>query len=142
MANLAQSKSAPRGALWTGRVLGGLPALFLIWDAGMKLVKPAFVVKATTQLGYSEGVIVPLGVILLVSTLLYLLPRTAVLGATLLTGYLGGAVATHVFAGHPTWQVFFPVMFGVLLWGGLVLRNSRLRTLIFSVDSAACGSTT
>src|SRR5262245_32948257 len=137
-----QSKSVSRGARWTGWILGGLPALFLLWDAGMKLVKPAFVVEATTKLGYSDAVIVPLGVILLASTLLYLIPRTSILGAILVTGYLGGAVATHVWSRHPAWQVVFPTIFGVLLWTGLVLRNGRLRSLIFHVDSALCGSTT
>jgi hypothetical protein len=114
-----------------GMILGGLPALFLLVDAGMKLVKPEFVVKATTEMGFSENVIVPLGVVLLVSTLLYLIPRTALLGAILLTGYLGGAVATHVHAGHGWFEIMFPVVFGALLWGGLCLCDDRLRALIF-----------
>ena len=87
---------ASRGALRTGAVLSALAALFLLFDGAMKLVKPAPVVEATVQLGFSEGVIVPLGIVLLVCTALYLLAPTAVLGAILLTGYLGGAVATHV----------------------------------------------
>lgn len=119
-----------RGALWTGRALTALATLFLLFDGAMKLVKPAFVVKATTELGFSETVIVPLGIVLLVGTALYLVPPTAVLGAILLTGYLGGAVATHVHAGHGAFQVFFPVIFGALLWGGLVLRDRRLRALV------------
>jgi hypothetical protein len=119
-----------KGALWTGRVLSILPALFLLLDAAMKLVKPEFVVKATTELGISESVIVPLGVVLLLCTILYLVPPTAVLGAILLTGYLGGAVATHVFAEHGAFQMLFPVFFGALLWGGLVLRDPRLRALV------------
>src|SRR5712691_3984610 len=81
--------------LWAGRILSGLPALFLLFDGAMKLVKPAFVVEGTVQLGYSEGVIVPLGIVLVTCTVIYLIPRTAVLGAILLTGYLGGAVASH-----------------------------------------------
>src|SRR5262249_12013242 len=95
-----QARPVSKAALWTGRVLSALPALFLLVDAGMKLVKPAFVVEATTRLGYAESTILPLGFVLLGSTVLYLIPRTAVLGAILLTGYLGGAVATHVFAGQ------------------------------------------
>src|SRR6266852_5426019 len=118
------------GALWTGRVMSALPALFLLFDAGMKLVKPAFVVEATVALGYSESVILPLGVVLLVSTVLYLIPGTAVLGAILLTGYLGGAVATHVHHGDGLFEILFPVIFGALLWGGLVLRDTRLRSLL------------
>jgi len=121
---------ASRGALWTGTVLSVLPALFLLFDGAVKLAKPAFVVEGTTQLGFSESVILPLGTVLLACTALYLVPTTAVLGAILLTGYLGGAVATHVHAGHGPFQVFFPVLFGALLWGGLVLRDTRLRSLV------------
>lgn len=124
----SQSKSARR---WAGRVVGGLPALFLAVDAGMKFAKPAFVVEATTKLGYSEAVILPLGAVLLASTLLYLIPRTAVLGAVLLTGYLGGAVATHVFARHGAFEIVFPVAFGILLWTGLVLGRENLRSVIW-----------
>ena len=116
--------------LWTGRVMSALPALFLLVDGGMKLVKPEVVIKATTELGYAESVIVPLGIVLLTCTILYLIPRTAVLGAVLLTGYLGGAVATHVRAGQGLFEILFPVLFGALLWGGLVLRDERLRELL------------
>ncbi|MGH9338851.1 MAG: DoxX family protein [Acidobacteriota bacterium] len=116
--------------LWAGRVMSALPALFLLVDGAMKLVKPEPVVKATVELGYAEAVILPLGVVLLACTILYLIPRTAVLGAILLTGYLGGAVATHVRAGQGLFEVLFPVVFGALLWGGLVLRDDRLRSLI------------
>jgi hypothetical protein len=107
-----------------------LPALFLIADAVMKFGKPSFVVDKTTELGYSENVIVPLGAILLAGTLLYLWPRTAVLGAVLLTGYLGGAVATHLRAGSPLFEMLFPAIVGALVWGGLVLRDERLRSLL------------
>jgi hypothetical protein len=107
-----------------------LAALFLLFDAAMKLVKPAFVVEATVRLGYSESVILPLGVVLLLSTVLYLVPRTEVLGAILLTGYLGGAVATHVHHGDTAFEIVFPSVFGALLWGGLVLRDARLRSLL------------
>ena len=113
--------------LWGGRVMGGLPALFLLVDAVMKLVKPEFVVKATVELGFDEVVILPLGVVLLACVVLYLVPRTAVLGAVLLTGYLGGAVDAHVRAGHPAFNIVFPVVFGALIWGGLLLRDRRLR---------------
>jgi hypothetical protein len=116
--------------LWTGRVLSGLPSLFLLVDGVMKLVKPAIVVDTTTQLGYPERVILPLGVALLGCTIIYLIPRTAVLGVILLTGYLGGAVATHVRAGDGWFPIVFPVIFGVMIWGGLYLRDERLRALI------------
>jgi hypothetical protein len=117
---------------WTGRVLSALPALFLLMDGVMKLPKPSFVVKATTELGYSENVIVPLGVVLLTCTVLYLIPRTAIVGAILLTGYLGGAVATHVRAGQGPFEMLFPVFFGAMLWLGLTLRMPRLRAALLN----------
>ena len=96
----------------------------------MKLFKPAPVVEATVKLGYPESTIIGMGIVLLVCTVLYLISRTAILGAILLTGYLGGAVATHVRVGEGLFSVLFPVIFGVLLWGGLWLRDARLRSLI------------
>ena len=116
--------------LWAGRILSGLPALFLLIDGIMKLIKPDFVVQATVQLGYPEGVIVGLGVVLTSCTAVYLISRTAVLGAILLTGYLGGAVATHVRVGSDWFSILFPIMLGVLLWGGLWLRDYHLRCLV------------
>ena len=131
MSSDISSPSVSRVAFWSGWVIGILPALFLLVDGGMKVAKPPFVVEKTTELGYSKNVIVPLGVVLLACTILYLIPRTSILGAILLTGYLGGAVASHVHHQDPLWQVFFPVVFGALLWIGLVLRIPRLRALIF-----------
>lgn len=119
-----------RGAYWAGWILTGLSGAFLLLDGIMKLLKPSFVVEGTVQIGYSESVIVPLGIVLTIAALLYLYPRTAVLGAILLTGYLGGAVATHVRAGHGAFEILFPVVFGVLVWLGLSLRDRRVRALI------------
>ena len=117
--------------LWAGRIISGLAALFLVMDGVMKLVKPAFVVEGTVNLGYSESVILPLGIVLLACTIVYVIPRTSVLGAILLTGYLGGAVATHVRVGDPLFShVLFPVYLGVLIWLGLYLRDDRLSALI------------
>jgi hypothetical protein len=121
---------ASKSRRWAGRITSALPALFLLVDGAMKLVKPEPVVKATVELGYAGTVILPLGIVLLACTILYLIPRTAVLGAILLTGYLGGAVATHVRVGHGPFEILFPVVFGALLWGGLVLRDDRVRTLM------------
>jgi hypothetical protein len=118
--------------LWTSRVLSGLATAFLVMDGAMKLAKPAFVVQATVQLGYPESTIVGIGITLLVCTLLYVIPRTAVLGAVLLTGYLGGAVATNVRAATSLFNTVFPILFAVLLWGGLWLRDRRVRNL-FSI---------
>ncbi|HEY7330305.1 MAG TPA: DoxX family protein [Gemmataceae bacterium] len=119
-----------KAMLWTGYVMSFLPALFLLLDAVMKFVKPEVVVKETVKLGYQESAIFGLGVVLLSCTILYLVPRTAVLGAILLTGYLGGAVASHLRAGDGAFPILFPVIFGALLWGGLVLRDARLRALL------------
>jgi len=118
-----------KGSLWAGRILSALPVLFLLLDGIMKLVKPAFVVEATVQLGYRESVIVGLGVVLVACTILYIIPRTAVLGAILLTGYLGGAVATHVRVGGPLFSILMPIILGAMLWGGLYLRDERVRSL-------------
>jgi len=127
----AQSIPLSKGRLWTGRIMSALPALFLLVDGVGKLVKPAPVVQGTVQLGYPESVLLGLGIVLLSCTVLYVIPRTAVLGAILLTGYLGGAVATHVRVGSPLFShILFPIYLAVLLWGGLYLREERLRALI------------
>lgn len=122
--------SVSKKSLWIGRIVGGLAALFLLLDAVGKLVKPAVVVEATTKLGYSESVIVPLGIVLIVCTILYLIPVTSVLGAILLTGYLGGAVATHVRVNEAVFPIVFPFIIGALVWLGLYLTDVRLRALI------------
>ena len=122
--------SVSKKRLWAGRIISALPTLFLLMDGAMKLAKPRQVVEATVQLGYPESVILPLGIVLLACTVLYVIPRTSVLGAILLTGYLGGAVATHVRVGEGWFPVLLPVVFGVLIWGGLYLRDDRLRALI------------
>jgi hypothetical protein len=115
---------------WGGRIMSGLPALFLLVDGVMKLVKPTPVVEGTLRYGFSESVIIPLGILLTACTILYVIPRTAVLGAILLTGYLGGAIATHVRFGDPWVPILFPVFIGALIWGGLYWRDGRLRALI------------
>jgi hypothetical protein len=125
------SLTVSKGRLWTGRILSTLPVLFMLMDGVMKLMKPDFVVKATVQLGFPENVIAPLGITVLICTILYAVPRTAVLGAILLTGYLGGAVATHVRAGDPLFShILAPVYFAVILWIGLYLREPRLGALV------------
>ncbi len=116
--------------LWTGRVITTLAVLFLLLDGIMKLVKPAFVVEATVQLGYPESTIVGIGVALVASTILYIIPRTSILGWIWLTGYLGGAVATHVRVGGGCFSINFPVIIALFVWGGIYLRDERLRALI------------
>lgn len=130
MAANVQIGSLPARGVWAGRIVSWLPAVFLLVDGIAKLFKPVPVVEGTVKLGYSESVIIPLGVVLIACTVLYLIPRTAVLGAILLTGYLGGAVATHVRVGAGIFPVAFAVTFGVLLWLGVYLRDARLRELV------------
>jgi len=131
---LMQSATQPRPAskkmLWAGRIVSAIPALFLLLDGVMKLVRPPPVVEATVRLGYSEGVLLGLGIVLLACLAVYVIPRTSILGAILLTGYLGGAIASHLRHGDDAFPIFFPVIVGVLLWGGLFLRADRLRSLI------------
>jgi len=115
---------------WTGRIVSGLAALFLLWDGTMKLLKPAVVVKATRDLGYPESDIAGIGMVLLACTLLYLFPRTSILGAILLTGYLGGAIASQVRVEASWFNVVFAFVFACLLWGGLWLRDVRVRDLL------------
>src|SRR5215813_3465953 len=122
--------SAPKNRRWIGLIIGSLASLFLLIDGVMKLIKPRLVVETTIQLGYPESVISSLGIVLLAATILYLIPRTSVLGAILSTGYLGGAVATHVRIGGGAFPILFPVLLAAMLWLGLYLRDERLRALV------------
>ena len=115
---------------WAGRIVSGLVVLFMVMDGTMKLFKPAVVLEANARLGYPESTLVGIGVTLLACTALYVIPRTSTFGAILLTGYLGGAVASNVRAAEVLFNTLFPVMIGVLVWGGLWLRDSRLRNLV------------
>ncbi len=130
MASNNPANAVSNGQLWAGRIVSALPILFLLMDGLMKLAKPSFVVEATVQLGYQESVIIPLGIVLTICTILYAIPRTSVLGAILVTGYLGGAVATHVHQSDSHFKILFPVVFGILIWGGLYLRDARMRVLL------------
>ncbi len=107
--------------------MSALPVLLFLFSAGMKLMKPPAVLEGFAHLGYPEKLILPLGILELACTVLYMIPRTSILGAILLTGYLGGAIATHLRMGEPFLPQF---IFGVLIWGGLFLRDPRLRALI------------
>jgi hypothetical protein len=115
----------------TGRFLSGFAVLFLLFDSAGKLLRVQPVLDGTAQLGYPTGVVLWLGVILLACVITYVIPRTAVLGALLLTGYLGGAVATHVRVGSPlATHILFPIYLATLLWGGLLLRQPALRAFL------------
>jgi len=116
--------------LWAGWIVSLLPVLGLVMSAVMKLAKPEFIVEGMAEHGYPESIIVGLGVVELACTLLYLVPQTSVLGAILLTGYLGGATATHVRVGEFSQAFLGAIPFGVLVWLGLYLREARLRALL------------
>lgn len=131
MAPRSQTSGHSKWGKWIGWGMSGLMIAFLLFDSISKLVLEHHVVEATTKIGYPLDVICPLGVICLACTLLYAIPRTSVLGAILLTGYLGGAIASKVRIEDPMFSsVLFGAYFGILVWGGLYLRDERLRALI------------
>lgn len=124
-------RSRARLKLWAGRVLSGLALLFLAVDCGFKLSLAKEAVEGTEKLGYAGHSVLTIGIIQLLCVALYALPRTAALGALLLTGYLGGAVATHVRVEDPLFShILFPIYIAALVWGGLYLRDPRLAVLL------------
>ncbi|MFI5011321.1 MAG: DoxX family protein [Hyphomicrobiales bacterium] len=133
MQTMTQGAATSKTMLWAGRIMSTLVVLFLLFDGAMKLVPIAPVTEAMEQIGYgaSPSLARGLGILTLVCTALYAISRTSVLGAILLTGYLGGAIATHLRVGSPIFtHIFFGFYLGLLVWGGLFLRDERLRTLI------------
>lgn len=118
-------------ALWTGRILSSLVVVFLLFDGVIKLIPLDVVIETSRQLGIPTNLAFTLGVLTLLGTLLYAYPKTSVLGAILLTGYLGGAIYVHVRAGSPLFShTLFGVYLGILLWGGLYLRDERVRLIL------------
>jgi hypothetical protein len=115
---------------WIGYAISALGVLFLILDAVIKVLRLAPAIEATVQLGYPEHLVLTIGLVELACLVVYMIPRTAVLGAILMAGYLGGAVTTHLRIGSEPFAVFFPVILGLMLWGGLYLRDPQLRALI------------
>jgi hypothetical protein len=123
-----QTHPVSKKSLWTGRVLSAIPILLMLLSAVLKLLKPASVVQGFARYGYPESQIVILGIVEFLCCMVYLIPRSSILGAILMTGYLGGATATNVRVGDPSFVM--TVVLGVLVWGGLFLRDVRLRALI------------
>jgi DoxX-like family len=122
---------ASKRRIRAGQVVSGLAVLFLLIDSAGKLLQVQPVIDGTTALGYAPRVVFPLGVILLSSVVIYLIPQTSAIGAILLTAYLGGAVATHVRVGNPLFShVLFPTYLAAFIWGGLILRDARLGALL------------
>lgn len=131
MQSSTAAEPVSRKRLWTGRILSSLAVLFLLFDSVIKLTPIAPVRESFERLGYPLSVAVGIGLLELACLALYVIPRTSVLGAILLTGFLGGATATHVRVGDPlVSHVLFPTYIGVLVWGGLFLRDSRLSALV------------
>jgi hypothetical protein len=123
--------SLSKAAIWTGRIISGFVTAFMIFDGVIHILRPAPVVEAFAKLNFPLRFAVPLAVIELLALLLYVIPRTAILGAILLTAYYGGAVAIQLPTGNSLFgEILFPVYFGILLWAGIYLRDEKLRALI------------
>ena len=125
-----QTTVAGNWARSIGFTLSMLAVLFLVFDSAIKMLQMAPAIEATTQLGYPEHLVLWIGVLEIICLVVYVIPQTSALGAILLTGYLGGAIATQVRAGSPLFSVVFPVIVGLMVWGGLFLNDTRLRDLI------------
>lgn len=131
MSHTAEPKKISATRLWIARSMGGFAVLFLFWDSIIKLIRESHAVEVTVQLGYPESSVVPIGIVEIFCLLLYVIPRTSIFGALLMTGYLGGAAATHARLGNPLFShVLFSVYIAILLWGAIYLRDERLRRLI------------
>jgi uncharacterized membrane protein AbrB (regulator of aidB expression) len=135
MQSAAMTNQGLRTISWPGRVLSALVVLFMVFDGVIHLVKPAPVVEAFAQLGYPLRLSVGIGLVELACTALYAIPRTAFLGALLLTAYLGGAIATQLRIDAGWFPIVFPALLGALLWSGLALRDTRVRALISARDA-------
>lgn len=129
MESTQQIGSVSKPALWTSRILTVLLVLFFIFDGGTKVIKEPHVMAAGTKLGFSAHSMVVIGWVLLICTLIYIIPRTSILGAILLTGYLGGATAINVHVHDPLFETIFPVIFGILVWLALFLRDRGIRAM-------------
>ena len=126
---LQAAKSLSKGSLWTGRIITGLCLLFLLFDAIMKIIKEIHSIEGSAKLGWPVEDVQGLGIVLLLCTIIYMIPRLAVVGAILLTAYLGGAIAIMVRVQESYW---FPIVFAILIWAGLYFRNEKFRALISS----------
>ena len=130
MSSPPETKRASKKMIWAGRIISALPVLMLLTSGIVKMAKPESVVTEFARLGYDDNIAFGLGIVEIVCTLVYAIPRTSVLGAILLTGYLGGATATHVRIGDAIGQIAAPIVFGMVIWLGIYLRCARVRALI------------
>lgn len=127
MQSETQAGPVSKTMLWTGRIISALPVLLFVVTGMFGVLKPAAAMQGAAHYGFPDGVLLRVTIVEIVCAILYVIPRTAVLGAILLTGYLGGAVVTHVRVGEP---FFIPIIVGIMVWAGLYLRDARLRALI------------
>ena len=127
---MESNNQVSKGRLWTSYILQGFVLLMFFWGAANNIMQTEQSVSGAVALGYAEEAVRPLGIVLLAATLLYAIPRTAILGAILLTGWLGGAVASHVINQDPMFNKLFPVIFGIVIWLSLWLRNGRFQNLL------------
>jgi hypothetical protein len=130
MSSTTVTATTSKGMLWTGRVISGLVVLFMLFDCITKIIKLPQVIDASAKMGFTVSMVVGVGWTLLACVVLYVIPRTSVLGAILLASYLGGAVATNVFVHNPVLNSCFAIAFGVLAWLGVYFREARLRALL------------
>lgn len=130
MSSLTQTIPISKNSFWAGHIISALVILFLIFDGGIKVTQHPEAISATVQLSYPAELVPGIGLVELVCLAVYLIPQISILGAILLTGYLGGAVATQVRAETGLFSLIFPIIVGTMIWGGLWLRDHRLRTLI------------
>lgn len=131
MQTATETARVSKTRLWAGRILSGWAVLFLLFDSVIKLMNIKPVAESFAQLGYPGQLALGIGILELLCVVAYLVPRTSILGAVLLTGYLGGAVATHVRIASPLFtHTLFPIYVGLLVWGGLLLRDDRVRALV------------
>lgn len=130
MTAATQTMTTSHKSAVAGWIISGLSILFLVFDGITKIAVAQPVVQAMTQLGFKTDQAPAIGILLLICTLIYTIPRTAILGAVLLTGYLGGAVAVQFRVGNPVFETIFPVLFGILVWLGVYFRDQRAKNLI------------
>jgi uncharacterized membrane protein YphA (DoxX/SURF4 family) len=141
MTAITQTQSTSKAARWIGRTLSGFAVAFLLWDGTIKLLELTPVLESFTRLGYPVDVSIGVGILELVCVAAYVIPRTSILGAVLLTGFLGGAISTHLRVEDPfLTHTFFPIYVATLVWGGLVLRNSALRAITRQLFGAPVGA--
>jgi len=129
-AGTIRTSTPSKPSVWVGRATGALAIAFLIFDGIIKVLQLPQAVEPTVKLGYAASLLPVIGILELACLALYVFPRTSVFGAILLTGYLGGAIATQLRAGAEPFSIFFPVIIGALFWGGLLLRDNQLRSLV------------